>query len=138
VTGDERNEPAIIHSSDGIELTVTLLEVIDGAKASYESDVPEGSRLVGARFRIENTGLASYDDNVASGAFLIDTSDQQYEHSWRISIAVPELSAIRLEPGDRRAGMIAFLVPNSEQPASVTLSLEAGHGPDRALWKLVE
>jgi hypothetical protein len=132
----DAQEPAVIHDRDGVELSVTLLEVVDGAAPRDEEDVPSNARLVGARVRVENTGALGYDDDIGRGALLIDASDQQYEPTW-IKIASPVLNDVRLEPGDRRAGTIPFLIPRAEEPASLILSLDGGHGPDRALWQLV-
>jgi hypothetical protein len=140
MTESNTPESAVIHSEDGTELTVTLVEAVDGVPAAplYQDDVPTDARLVGARLRIENTGSGRYDDYIEEGALLIDAADQQYEPT-SIKTSAPSLTGgIRLEAGDRRAGMIAFVLPNSEEPASIHLSLERGHGPDRAVWNLVE
>lgn len=140
MTESNAQESAVVHGEGGIELTVTLLEAVDGVSATplYKDDVPTDARMVGARLRVENTGSVKYDDYIEEGVLLIDAADQQYEPTSIETVAPSLRGQVRLEPGDRRAGMIAFVLPNSEEPAAIHLSLERGHGPDRAVWNLVE
>jgi hypothetical protein len=135
----ERVEPVVIHTPDGAELTITLLEAVDGVKTAdgWEDQVPKGTRLVGVRLHVENTGTVRYDENITYGAILLDAHDQQYEPS-TIRTHVPALGDMRLESGDRRAGMIAFELPESEEPAAVHLILDGGRGPDRGVWKFTD
>jgi hypothetical protein len=134
----ETVEPIVIHDNKGAELSATLLDAIDGVSATPDDAyiVPDNARLVGIRLRVENTGTIRYENNIAWGALLLDTEDQQYEAVTHISTEVPLLSSMRLELGDRRAGVIVFLLPKRQTAAAVHLILD--YGPDRAVWTFAD
>ncbi|MFH9892073.1 hypothetical protein ACH4O0_26375 [Streptomyces luteogriseus] len=57
---------------DGEALAVTVVKVVDPARAENEYSTPDvGLRFVAVQFRLKNTGTAVYSDSPSNGARLV-------------------------------------------------------------------
>jgi len=126
-----------LHGTDsGLVMDVTLMEVIDPAKAQRFFGPGKNKRLVAARLRVENVGTLPYSDSPSNGAVLIDTADQGYDARILDSSAGPALGSPKIAPGDARVGLITFEVPKGTKVASFQLTLDSGFGPETGQWEL--
>jgi len=123
-------------TDDGLVMGVTLMEVIDPAKAERFFGPGKNKRLVAVRLRVENVGTLPYSDSPSNGAVLIDTADQGYDASILDSSAGPALGSPKIAPGDARVGLITFEVPKGTKVASFQLTLDSGFGPETGQWEL--
>jgi len=121
---------------EDLEIAVTVVSVADPAKAGRFLAPEKGSRYVALEIRLDNTGIADYDDSPTNGAVLIDEGDHQYS-TWIGSGVEPTLDgSVRLAPGDQRVGFIVFQVPKTETPRAFQFTLESGFGPETGEWTL--
>jgi hypothetical protein len=126
-----------LHGSDsGLVMDVTLMEVINPAKAPRFFGPGKNKRLVAVRLRVENVGTLPYSDSPSNGAVLIDTADQAYDASIFDSAAGPALGSPKIAPGDARVGLITFEIPKEASPTSFQLTLDSGFGPETGQWEL--
>jgi hypothetical protein len=123
-------------TDDGLVMDVTLMEVIDPAKAQRYFGPGKNERLVAVRLRVENVGTLPYSDSPSNGAVLIDTADQAYDASIFDSAAGPALGSAKIAPGDARVGLITFEVSKGTTVAGFQLTLDSGFGPETGQWEL--
>lgn len=112
-TGEQQHaavgDTITLHGTDsGLMMDVTLMEVIDPAKAGRFFGPGKNERLVAVRLRVENVGTLPFSDSPSNGAVLIDTADQGYNASILDSAAGPALGSPKIAPGDARVGLITF------------------------------
>jgi hypothetical protein len=126
-----------LHGADsGLVMDVTLMEVIDPAKAQRFFGPGKNKRLVAIRLRVENVGTLPYSDSPSNGAVLIDAADQGYDASILDSAAGPALGSPKIAPGDARVGLITFEVSKGTKVAGFQLTLDSGFGPETGQWEL--
>ncbi|MGW1134411.1 DUF4352 domain-containing protein [Streptomyces griseoluteus] len=123
---------------EGGKLDVTVVKVIDPAKAGDEFTVPEdGNRFVGIQFQLVNTGAKAYSDSPANGAQVTDADGQQFQPTFADLSAGPSMSSdVRLKPGAKALGWITFEVPKGVKPATVQFSMNSGFADQTGEWKL--
>jgi hypothetical protein len=75
---------------DGEALAVTVVRVVDPARAEDEYSTPDaGKRFVAVQFRLKNTGTAVYSDSPGNGARLVDAQGQQFDSTYEGTAAGP-------------------------------------------------
>lgn len=122
--------------SDGGQVQMTALKVIDPAKSSNEYIQPEaGNRYVAVRFRIHNVGPAVFEDSPSNGAKIIDRDDQQHDASLFDAVE-PGLGSLKIAPGASRVGFITFEVPKAAKVKIVQWTPESGFGDETGEWIL--
>ncbi|MCW2758355.1 MAG: hypothetical protein JWO46_2101, partial [Nocardioidaceae bacterium] len=95
-----------------------------------------GNRIAAVRFSFVNTGTIAYDDAPCNGAKLVDKKGQQYDCDITFSkiAAGPMLpAAVKLSPGNKALGFLAFQVPANVKIAQVQFSQDSGFG-ETAQW----
>lgn len=129
---------ALKGSEDGSKLDVTVVKVVDPAKAGDEFTEPEsGNRFVGVQFQLVNTGTKAYSDSPANGAQITDSDGQQFQPTFADITAGPSMSSdVRLKPGAKALGWITFEVPKGIKPATVQFTMESGFADQTGEWKL--
>lgn len=124
-----------LRNSGDVRVKVTLVKVVDPAKADSEFLAPaKGHRYVAVRLKIENVGEAVYDDSPSNGAVMIDSEDQQYQAT--LDAIEPGLIGVTLRQGDTRAGFVSFELPDGAVPRTFQLTLDSGFGPEAGEWTL--
>jgi len=121
--------------SDGEQMSVTLLAVVDPAKPSNPYDRPSrGKRFIGVQIRMQNSGSAVYSDSPSNGAQLIDTEDQGWDPT--IGGVDPDIGNPKITPGDSRVGLITFAVPNGVKVATLQFALDSGFADQAGEWMI--
>ena len=124
-------------NGDGSKLKVVALKVVDTKPTDQFLTVDQGKRLVAVQFRLTNTGSAPYDDAPSNGAKVIDAKGQQYESDpffENIAAGQQLPTNVKLAPGNKALGFLAFQVPKKAKVAQVQFSMDSGFG-DTAQWK---
>jgi hypothetical protein len=123
-------------NEEGLQMDVTLLKVVDPAKASDEFLKPgKGKRYAAFQLRLANVGDVLYQDSPSNGAAVVDTEDQQFSASFFDAVE-PGLGSLRIRPGDQRAGYITFELPKAANLRTFQFTLDSGFGPDTGEWEL--
>jgi len=123
-------------SDSGLQMAVTLLKVVDPAKAADKYLAPgKGKRYAAFQVRLANVGDLPYNDSPSNGAAVIDTQDQQFSASI-LDAVEPELGSPRIRPGDQRVGYITFEVPKAAKLRAFQFTLDSGFGPETGEWEL--
>ncbi|MFJ6754718.1 DUF4352 domain-containing protein [Streptomyces sp. NPDC091273] len=123
---------------DGEKLAVTLVKVVDPARAKNPYSTPEaGARYVAVQFRLKNTGTAVYQDSPSNGAKVVDAQGQQFSPAYTETSAGPEFpGSITIAPGDTALGFITFEVPGTSEIAKVHFSMNSGFSPHTGQWNV--
>ncbi|MBT2468281.1 DUF4352 domain-containing protein [Streptomyces sp. ISL-66] len=117
----------------GERLDVTLTQVVDPASPAPD----DTDRLVSVRFRLENTGTASYKDSPASSAHLLDSDGQRFTGLNASTGAGPAFpDTVTLDPGDSATGFVTFKLPKDAGLAAVQFALNGGLADDVGQWSL--
>lgn len=123
----------------GQRLDVTLVRVVDPADpAGPGGPAPDAStRLVAARFRLENTGSAAYRDSPAPSAHLLDADGQRFAGLTTATTAGgPFPDTVDLVPGAMADGYVTFRLPRAAAPAALQFALNGGLADDVGQWSL--
>jgi hypothetical protein len=125
-------------TDNGERMAVTLVKVVDPAKAANEFSSPSpGTRFVAVQLRLKNTGTGPYNDSPSNGARLIDGEGQQYQASVEDTSAGPGLGgSVTLIPGDTALGFITFELPAGVTPAKFQFALDSGFSDNVGQWLL--
>lgn len=123
-------------NSEGLEVRVTLLRVVDNVKSSNEFLQPEaGNRYVAFQLRLENLGSEVYDDSPSNGAAVVDTQDQEFKATFADAVE-PALGSPTIRSGDRRVGWITFEVAKASKLRTFQFALDSGFAPEAGEWTL--
>jgi hypothetical protein len=127
-----------VEDQDGIEMTVTLVEVLDPAPPADEFSAPkDGSRFVGVRMRIRNDGPGVLDESPDNDLELIDGKGQRYSTSLDGIEGCQDFpGSVRLREGDEALGCVSFEVPTSEAPVRIQFTPSSGFADDTAEWAI--
>ncbi|MFG2981954.1 hypothetical protein ACGFYQ_11970 [Streptomyces sp. NPDC048258] len=123
----------------GQRLDVTLVRVVDPASpADPEGPAADAStRLLAARFRLENTGTVEYNDSPAPAAHLLDTAGKRFAGLNTATTAGPSFpDTVTLGPGGSAEGFVTFRLPKDAGPAAVQFALNGGLADDVGQWSL--
>ncbi|WLW53895.1 DUF4352 domain-containing protein [Streptomyces sp. YU58] len=123
---------------DGEALAVTLVKVIDPARAENAYSSPDaGKRFVAVQFRLKNTGTAVYSDSPGNGARIVDTQGQQFDSTYEGTAAGPDFpGSITVAPGDSALGFITFEVPAASRIAKVQFAMNSGFSAHTGQWNV--
>ncbi|MFI1281000.1 DUF4352 domain-containing protein [Streptomyces sp. NPDC020858] len=123
---------------EGENLAVTLVKVVDPARAKNRYATPEaGARYVAVQFRLKNTGTAVYQDSPSNGAKVVDTQGQQFSAAYTETSAGPEFpGSITIAPADTALGFITFEVPGTSKIAKVQFATNSGFSPNTGQWNV--
>ncbi|MGW6984077.1 DUF4352 domain-containing protein [Streptomyces sp. NPDC054932] len=123
---------------DGEKLAVTLVKIVDPARAKNPHSTPEaGARYVAVQFRLKNTGAAVYQDSPGNGVKVVDTQGQQFGAAYTETSAGPEFpGSITVAPADTALGFIAFEVPGTSEISKVQFSMNSGFSPNTGQWNV--
>ncbi|MFF9277366.1 DUF4352 domain-containing protein [Streptomyces griseosporeus] len=123
---------------NGEALAVTLVKVVDPARAADEYSSPEaGKKFVAAQFRLRNTGTRVYSDSPSNGARVIDAQGQQFSSSVEDTQAGPSFpGSITLTPGDSALGYITFEIPLSSTAVKVQFAMDSGFSGNTGQWNV--
>ncbi|MFB7442397.1 DUF4352 domain-containing protein [Streptomyces mirabilis] len=129
---------ALKGTDDGSKLDVTVVKVVDPAKAADEFTTPEsGKRFVGIQFRLVNTGSVAYNDSPSNGAQISDADGQQFQTTFGDISAGPSMaSEVKLKPGAKALGWIVFEVPKASKVSVVQFGMDSGFAQQTGEWKL--
>ncbi|WP_369169712.1 DUF4352 domain-containing protein [Streptomyces sp. R28] len=125
-------------TDEGENLAVTVVKVVDPARAKNEFSSPEsGERFVAVQFRLRNTGSAVYDDSPDNGAKVRDTQGQQFSASIEETAAGPGFGgSVTLVPGDTALGFITFEVPTASKIAKIQFAMASGFAGNVGQWNV--
>jgi hypothetical protein len=125
-------------TEDGEALAVTVVKVVDPARAENEYSSPDaGKRFVAVQFRLKNTGTAVYSDSPSNGARLVDTQGQQFDTTYEDTAAGPGFpGSVTVAPGDTALGFITFEVPADSTIAKVQFAMNSGFAPTTGQWNV--
>ncbi|MCY0933870.1 DUF4352 domain-containing protein [Streptomyces sp. H34-S4] len=123
---------------NGEALAVTVVKVVDPARADNEFSTPDaGKRFVAVQFRLKNTGRVIYSDSPANGARLVDTQGQQFGTAYEDTTAGPGFpGSVIIAPGDTGLGFITFEVPNSSRIFKVQFAMNSGFSGNTGQWEV--
>ncbi|MEU9255461.1 DUF4352 domain-containing protein [Streptomyces sp. NPDC048270] len=125
-------------TGDGEKLAVTLVQVVDPARAQDEIATPAaGTRFVAVQFRLKNIGTVVYKDSPGNGAQVVDAQGQQFDTAFYSSNAgVSFPGSITVAPGDTGLGFLTFEVPKASKITKVQFSMNGGLAPDTGQWNV--
>lgn len=124
--------------TEGTQLKVTVLDVIDPAVGGEFDEVTAGKRRVGIKIRMENTGSTTFTDSPSNGAVLLTAADEQGE-STIVSGGVCSgnfATSVTIGPGSRQQGCLPFEVPKGAKLKTFQMKLDSGFGPQAGEWTL--
>lgn len=129
---------AITLEGQDSRMRVTAIDVLDPAPVG-EFDQPQGNgRFVGVQMRLQNVGDTPYQDSPLNGATLILADDSRAMST--IVTGGPCASGfesdVRISPGSRQQGCIAFEVPGGARVKTFQFGLDSGFGPETGEWRL--
>ncbi|MEU9303770.1 hypothetical protein [Streptomyces sp. NPDC048269] len=126
----------------GQRLDVTLVRVVDPASPAGpqgpQGPAPDDStRLLAARFRLENTGTVDYNESPAAAAHLLDTAGKRFAGLNTATTAGPSFpDTVTLSPGGSAEGFVTFRIPKDAGLAAVQFALNGGLADDVGQWSL--
>jgi Domain of unknown function (DUF4352) len=123
-------------SDSGLEMRVTVQDVIDPAPFEQYFGPGRGKKLVAVKLSLANTGTKVYNDSPSNGATIIDRQDQGYTTALLPTTACPDLGSPTIRPDDRRSGCITFEVPKRAKLRAFQFTLDSGFGPETGEWQL--
>lgn len=130
-------DPITLHGSDsGLEVRVTVQDVIDPAPFEQYFGPGRGKKLVAVKLSLANTGTEVYNDSPSNGAAIIDRQDRGYTTALLPTTACPDLGSPTIRPNDRRVGCITFEVPKRAKLRAFQFTLDSGFGPETGEWQL--
>jgi hypothetical protein len=120
------------------KLKVTVLGVMDPVNAGQYDQPAASRRYVGVQLSIRNVGGNSYSDAPSNGAQLVDNHDEQADPTLLTGgdCTIGFSSDVRLSPGSRQKGCIAFEIKKRAKPATFQFAGDSGFGPGNAEWTL--
>ncbi|PNG21753.1 hypothetical protein C1J00_12990 [Streptomyces cahuitamycinicus] len=123
---------------DGESLAVTVVKVVDPARAENDFSTPDaGKRFVAVQFRLKNTGTAAYSDSPSNGARLVDAQGQSFDPTYEDTAAGPGFpGSVTAAPGDSVLGFITFEVPVGSRIAKVQFTMSSGFAGDTGQWEV--
>lgn len=121
-------------TAEGTDLKLTVKAVIDPLEAGAVSP-PGGTRFIGIRLVIENTGNESIDVPLAQQATLVTNRDEQLMPEFLGAGGECEnsLNVASLSPGAKRRGCIPFQISKGQTAKTFQFG---GGGGDTAEWDL--
>ncbi|MFF7487640.1 DUF4352 domain-containing protein [Streptomyces luteogriseus] len=121
---------------DGEALAVTVVKVVDPARAENEYSTPDvGLRFVAVQFRLKNTGTAVYSDSPSNGARLVDAQGQQFDPTYEDTSAGPGFPGdVTAAPGDTVLGFITFEVPTDSRVVKIQFTMSSGFAGQTGQW----
>ncbi|MGH8908382.1 MAG: DUF4352 domain-containing protein [Egibacteraceae bacterium] len=125
-------------SGEGAEVSVKVVEVIDGADATQYSEPEAGHKLIAVRLELSNTGQAVYSDVPSNGARLINTANEQFTDTFARVEGCQEFAGgiVTLPPDAVAVGCLVYEVPVEASPARFQFALDSGFGPETGIWEL--
>ncbi|MFE6716843.1 DUF4352 domain-containing protein [Streptomyces albidoflavus] len=123
---------------DDEKVEVTVVKVVDPAKSNNEFMAPdEGNRWIGVQFQLVNVGEKAYQDSPAGGMQVADNKGQMFRMAFGEVDSGPALSSdVRLAPGAKALGWVAFEVPEGVKVSQVQVALSSGMADQTGQWKL--
>lgn len=144
--GEEEEKQAAVGDSitlegneEGVQLAVTVQEVLNPAEAAEEFMAPdEGEKLVAVRLQLENTGDSNYQDSPGNGATLITDANESFSHTFTEVQDCQSFAdgQVTMAPGDTAVGCLAFELPQDANPARFQFALDSGFGPQTGVWTI--
>lgn len=119
-------------SSESLLMEVTVVKVVDPAKAPKFFGPGRGKRYIAVQIRLTNIGSEVYNDSPSNGAVIIDTDDQQFLAN--IDIIEPGIGSPQIAAGESRLGFLTFELPERSKPRSFQFTLDSGFGPETGQW----
>ena len=123
---------------DGERIAATVVRVVDPARPASDFDEPEaGTRVVGVRLKLVNTGSTVYSDSPVDGSVLVDKAGQSFTAELAsISAGASFPGSVKISPGSTRLGYVVFAVPNSSTVDSFQFTLDSGFADQTAEWSV--
>lgn len=123
---------------DDEKVEVTVVKVVDPAKSKDSFIGPEdGDRWLGVQFQLVNKGDKAYQDSPTNGMQVADDQGQMFGTAFGDVSAGPALSSdVRLAPGAKALGWVAFEVPEDIVITQVQVALNSGMADQAGQWKL--
>jgi hypothetical protein len=127
----------ISDDSAGVALAVTLQKVVDPAEPGEFEQVPNGRRLVAAKFKVKNNSDNEYQDAPSNGARAIDTSGQAYEGGLLTAADCDDFPSgeVRLTKGESQVGCVTFEVNKKATVDRIRFGASSGFG-SAAEWQV--
>ena len=121
-----------IHGLEGDAVEVTVVRVIDPAKAANSFlAASKNKHYVEIRIAPQD---AVYSDSPGNGAALIDEEGRQYTETYaEVKGAQGFGGSAKVSPGDQRLGVIIFEVPDGTK---LQFTLNSGFADETAEWSL--
>lgn len=130
-------QPVTIEGNDdGSKIQVTALKVVNTKPTDQLLTVDQGKRLLAVQFKLVNTGTAPYADAPGNGAKVVDAQGQQYAAAimfFDIGAGPMLPASMKIAPGHRALGYLAFQVPKSAKVSQVQFAMDSGFG-ETAQW----
>ena len=116
---------------------MTVVKVVDPARAGQYETPSAGKRFVAVQSRLKNTGTAAYKDSPSNGATVIDKDGQRFSESFNDSTAGPSFPAsVTISPGKTALGFITFEVPRASRIVGVQFAMDSGFSDDVGEWQI--
>ena len=123
--------------NSGEKLDVTVVKIVDPARAGQYETPSAGNRFVAVQFKLKNTGTAVYKDSPSNGATVIDKDGQRFSESFNDSTAGPSFPAsVTISPGKTALGFITFEVPRASRIVGVQFAMDSGFSDDVGEWQV--
>lgn len=121
----------IAGNTAGSQVEVTLLQVVQTTSKDKIMKVGKKKQLIAVQFQIVNTGSVGYADAPGNGALVVDSQGGQTESTLLFTkIAAGALLpvAVKLPPGKKTVGYLAFEVPKGVTVKEVQFAMDSGFG----------
>jgi hypothetical protein len=122
--------------NDGETMDVTVTGVLDPATGGEFDQPSAGTRFVGIKVRLKNTGGTPYSDSPSNGAALITNTDEEADSTITVGGSCNSPSDVKIAPGDTRDVCIPFEVKTAQKGTKFQFTLDSGFADQTGEWSL--